>query len=230
MTERVHGYIIDDRLGALMGDNAFVSIAVDAGVDIKATGVLTPLNQFKALYAYNPAQGIEFSEPRRVDINDFSGAARMENLPNVPADLRTIKGVTYASDATYTTAWCAQENLRRLVDTVQQRGVLIAISNAGPLTGTPAVANVNVDDNTRKYGQWSASFTNAQTVTFLVERGYVFDKTRPNEYGQPSATQIGHELIDELLKLTLLSPTGQPVTLSDTNCAVRVDRSVPQIL
>ena len=51
MTERVHGYIIDDRLGALMGDNAFVSIAVDAGVDIKATGVLTPLNQFKALYA-----------------------------------------------------------------------------------------------------------------------------------------------------------------------------------
>lgn len=228
MTERVHGYIIDDRLGALMGDNAFVSIAVDAGVDIKATGVLTPLNQFKALYAYNPAQGIEFSEPRRVDINDFSGAARMENLPNVPADLRTINGVTYDSDETYTTAWCSQENLRRLVDTVQQRGVLIAISKAGPLTGTPADV-VDVDD-IRKYGQWSASFTDAQTVTFLVERGYVFDKTRPNEYGQPSETQIGQELIDELLKLTLLSPTGQPVTLSGRTCAVRVDRSVPQIL
>lgn len=254
MTERVHGYIIDDRLGTLMGDNAFVSIGVNAAdVKVLSTGVLTPLAQFKALYAVKPDRdmgnlvsvpgtetGIALGVPGS-GIGDVIVPGVPVVVPNVPAALRTFgknpDGTPHVitSDADYVAAWAAQENLRRLVDTVQQRAVLIAMSKAG-LSTTATTGNVDTT-NARSYGEWSADLTavgDKYYVTFLVERSTSFDKARPNGYGQPGGVIIGQELVDELSDLSLLSvaagsaDTGS-VSLSN-RVAVRIDRSVPQII
>ena len=228
MTARVHGYNMTNRLGYLIGDNAFVSFATNAAdVEVKATGVITPLQQFKELYAYDPTKDIAVNVTKTVDV-DAAGNPITVTEPNVSADLRTINGVVYASDATYVAAWAAQENMKRLVDVIQQRAIVLGISAAAAVNS--AITGVTTG---RAYGQWSTTMTAAATnnfVTFMVERGYVFDKTRPNSYGQPGGTVIGQELLDELAATSLLNATGTAVPLTATSVGVRIDREIPRII
>ena len=232
MTARVHGYNMTNRLGYLIGDNAFVSFATNAAdVEVKATGVITPLQQFKELYAYDPTKDIAVNVTKTVDVNDFSGDPVTVSESNVPAELRTINGVVYADDASYIKAWAAQENVRRLVDTIQQRAVIMAMSAGAAVdqaTVAPAVAGKP------KFGEWSvaiaASATN-QFITFMVEKATVFNRMRPNSYGQPEAEVIvGKELLDDLISLPLLNATASNVALTGTNYAVRIDNTVPRII
>lgn len=229
MTTRVNGYIMDNRLGFLLGDNAFVSIATNAaGVAVASTGVVAPIAQFKALYGYDPVADIGVNVTKTVDVK-VDGTLVTVSESNVPVELRTIGGVVYANDAAYITAWAQQENLRRLVDTVQQRAVLMAISKAGASNS----ATTGVAAATRAYGQWSASIGATATnsfVTFMVERGYAFDKARANQYGQPDKIEIGQELVDELASLSLLNAAGAAVKLTAATVAVRIDRTVPTII
>lgn len=233
MTARVHGYNMTNRLGYLIGDNAFVSVAIGSatGAEVKATGVMTPLQQFKELYAYDPTKDIGVSVTKTVDVNDFNGTPVTVNEPNVTADLRTINGVVYADDAAYNKAWAAQENVRRLVDTIQQRAVIMAISE-GAAENKATVAPVTAGKPL--FGEWSVAIAaNAanQFITFMVEKAAVFNRMRPNSYGQPEGTAVvvGKELVDDLATLPLMKADLSTVALG-VNYAVRIDNKVPRII
>lgn len=225
MTVRVHGFNHDGRLGYFMGDNALASIAVE-GAELGATGVIMTLADFKKMYAIDPSKGIA----EEVDYKwiDDSNTAQSKKLPNITVEARTILGTVYATDAAYVQAYAKQHNMLRLVDTVQQRSVILGISEGG---ARAAIVSADVTAG-GAHSKWSLALAGSpQSVTLMIERAAVYDRLRPNLYGQPEAAapKIGKELVDDLLGLKLLSTTATDVELTTTNYSVRIDRNIPQI-
>ncbi|AXC39263.1 UNVERIFIED_ORG: hypothetical protein [Escherichia phage CMSTMSU] len=112
-------------------------------------------------------------------------------------------------EADYNAAYAAQTNVKRIVDVVQQRAVIIATSEIAGNDAEPFAVTgfTNAADGILSVG--AVDIASASVVTFLVERANVFDKDIQSFQGVPS-TEIeeGRLLIDDLTAVPLLANDG----------------------
>lgn len=241
MTTRFNGYNHDSRLGYFQGDNALVSVAVQqkdaAGAfEVKVTGVRAPLVEYKRMYSLLHTADVaatiyKHKTTEVLTAVDKSADSDYEDIGINTPELANMYGGGIANDAGYLEAFAAQENLRRLVDIIQQRAVIMGVSAAGATT-------TNTDALTTTAG-WTSAITSTatalvHTVTFMVERATVFDKLRPNMYGQPEGTEpvVGQELVLDLAGLPMLkkdATEGVALGADAANYAVRIDKAIPRI-
>lgn len=240
--QRTHGYNHDSK-SYIMGKSALVSIAIKAGVDIDSNTVVAPLDEFKRIYGIDPAgsqyidatygwykdgstQSFDYiisAAARTFTGVDATGAIGTTATIGNTAIPTAINSGTSAADVAYKKAYFAGENLRKIVDTVQQRAVVLGISPVGAISATAAISTTN---------GWSvniAAGAGVYVVTLLVERAEVFDKAIANQYGQPTTPVVGQALVDDLAALSLYDSTGALVQLTTANTAVMIQKSIPQV-
>jgi hypothetical protein len=243
MVARVNGYNFENKTYAT-GTTGLLSIAVQAGVDFDVNGIVTPLDDFKRLYSIDPA-GSQYIDATYGWYKDNSGTQNFQYV--IPTANRTFSGVTAtgasgttatigasttpvainagtsAADAAYVKAYYAQLNVKRIVDTLQQRGVLLGTSKVQAISATAPISTTN---------GWNvniAAGAGTYVITFIVEKIAAFDVTSANSYGQPGSTTVGLGLVNDLLNLTLLDATGNAVALTAANSAVNILGPVPQV-
>lgn len=241
--QRVNGYNQDKR-SYIMGTSALVSIAIKAGVDVDSNSVVAPIDELKRLYGINPS-GSQYIDASYGWYKDGTGVQSFDYI--IPTSARTFNGVaadgsqgttavigasavptsvnngTASADVAYLKAHYARANYKRIVDTIQQRAVILGGSHASTIPATAPISttagwNVNITAGAGVY-----------VVTFLVERGSVFDKSIANVYGQPTDPVKGQALVEDLLGLSLYTSTGTLVQLTSATSAVLVSSSIPQI-
>lgn len=228
MTIRVNGANGGDRLGYFQGDNAIVHLAVKTAaasvadrIDFAETGVVTKFEDFMVLHEFAATVG------HTVSPGVFT---------NISAEARTINGVTYATEATYRAAYAAQANLRLVVDTVQQRSVIIATR------GEALTIDTANDSWTEGLTSSNLTFTTAtanndavSVVSFLIERATVWDEAFPNQYGQPTTGDEGGILVDALTALSgsFMLPDGglvsEEASAAPFETAAHVSKQLPLI-
>lgn len=218
---RYNGGSLENQLGYFFGDNAFVSVAIDASGTIApffASGVIAPLAEFKRRHGLASGDGIETLPAEKIT---FEGVA---------AD--GTKGTTAAltNDAAYVQAYASQENLKRIVDTVQQRAVVAATSaeEARTLETTDLFHNATSQDADPAVGV-DFSTAGGNVISFLIERANVFNQDGIDVYGQPTGVILeGRNLQLALDGISLLSTTATEVALvaaageSGTNFGVKM--------
>ncbi len=223
MTTRFNGFSTTGRLGYFQGDNALVSILIFATGTaseapavppaIGATGVVAPLAEFKQMYAFDPALEIAANYTQAAQAGTLGDNPAFSS-PNTSAAQRTFaSGTALADDNAYTAAWAQQTNLRRLIDVIQQRGVVIGVSDVGELVTakTQGAGDARWSAATATtIGTGTGENSRGQIITFMVERAAVYDRMRPDTYGQPEGTtvEIGRELRDDLNGLPLFAENG----------------------
>lgn len=177
MLERINGFSEDSVLGYFQGKNALASIAIDTTGDI-ALVVTGAVCSFVGLQHFLNTQ----NNDEIVAFLNAKGVVRVDGSQFVEATVQ----------ADYTEAYAAQTNLKRVVDVVQQRAVIIAtsdIAKAAAVTGFKNVVN-GVDA--------AANIASADVITFLVERADVFDRDATSFQGVPSTTIDAGRLLLEI--------------------------------
>lgn len=217
MIERINGFSESGVLGYFCGKNAFVSVAVGSagGVEVAVTGAVC---SFAGLQHF-----------LNTDVNEeilaFLNEKKVTRVDGTPFVLATL-------EADYTAAFAAQTNVKRIVDIVQQRAVIIATSLVA--NGVDVTGFINAPSGITS----PASVDNASAITFLVERADVFDKDLMTFQGVP-ANQIdeGRLLIDDLTGVPFMDNLGQEVKLQSSataldegNFAIKVIKQIPAIL
>jgi len=216
MLERINGFSEDSVLGYFQGKNALASIAIDTTGDI-ALVVTGAVCSFVGLQHFLNTQ----NNDEIVAFLNAKGVVRVDGSQFIEATVQ----------ADYTEAYAAQTNLKRVVDVVQQRAVIIAtsdIAKAAAVTGFKNVVN-GVDA--------AANIASADVITFLVERADVFDRDATNFQGVPSTTiDAGRLLLDDLAGVPLMDKTGAEVILNGSataaagNFAIKIYKSIPALL
>lgn len=216
MLERINGFSEDSVLGYFQGKNALASIAIDTTGDI-ALVVTGAVCSFVGLQHFLNTQ----NNDEIVAFLNAKGVVRVDGSQFVEATVQ----------ADYTEAYAAQTNLKRVVDVVQQRAVIIAtsdIAKAAAVTGFKNVVN-GVDA--------AANIASADVITFLVERADVFDRDATSFQGVPSTTiDAGRLLLDDLAGVPLMDKTGAEVILEGAstakagNFAIKIYKSIPALL
>lgn len=202
--ERFNGGSLVNQLGYFFGDNAFVTIAVQ-GAEVFDSGVIAPLAEFKRVYGLTTAQDISVLDDSKI------------TFTNVQADGTEGTAAALTNDAAYTRAYAAQENLKRLVDTVQQRAVVIGTSDNSAAT---IVTGDNFFNDTGSV-RTACAITGGVALTFLVERSAVFNKDGTDLYGQPTGTvQVGYSLMEALNGIALLDTSAADLALAPSATAV----------
>lgn len=216
MLERINGFSEDSVLGYFQGKNALASIAIDTTGDI-ALVVTGAVCSFVGLQHFLNTQ----SNDEIVAFLNAKGVTRVDGSQFVEATVQ----------ADYTEAYAAQTNLKRVVDVVQQRAVIIATSDIAKATAVTGFKNVvsGVDS--------VANITSADVITFLVERADVFDRDAISFQGVPSTTiDQGRLLLDDLAGVPLMDKTGAEVILNGAatatagNFAIKIYKSIPALL
>lgn len=216
MLERINGFSEDSVLGYFQGNNALASIAIDTTGDI-ALVVTGAVCSFVGLQHFLNTQ----NNDEIVAFLNAKGVVRVDGSQFVEATVQ----------ADYTEAYAAQTNLKRVVDVVQQRAVIIATSD---IAKSAAVAGFkNVVDGVDAV----ATIASADVITFLVERADVFDRDVTNFQGVPSTTiDGGRLLLDDLAGVPLMDKTGAEVILKGAsaaaagNFAIKIYKSIPALL
>lgn len=232
---RVHGAVGENRLGYFQGENALVTIAIktpaasaDSAIALGETGVLQTLNEFKILFGHSVTDGIADSDTYHGDTNgDGSITSADDSVVNVGVEQRTIMGVQYDTDAEYVEAYATQQNLRRVVDSLQQRAVIIGVSPAVTETATASLDLQGYDK------AMSVAVGDVITyITFLIERGTSLDKNAINMYGQLLNQDPipGGELVDALATVLFLKPDATEEVAIPGRIAVKVAREIPSVL
>ena len=241
--QRVNGYNQDKR-SYIMGTSAIVSIAIKAGVELDSNAVVAPIDELKRLYGINPTGG-QYIDASYGWYKDGTGVQSFDYI--IPTSARTFDGVaadgsqgttavigssatptsvnvgTAAADTAYLRAHYARANYKRIVDIVQQKAVVLGSSYVTAIPATSAIST------TAGWNTNIAAGSGVYVVTFLVERGSVFDKSIANAYGQPTTPVVGQALVDDLLNLSLYTSTGSLVQLTSSTSAVLVTSAIPQV-
>lgn len=219
MTIRVHGAVGADRLGYFQGSNALVtvvshSVAANAAnrIDFGETGVVTEIDDFKSLFGILP----------------------VVNISTLDAEVRTFNGVEMADDAAYIAAYAQQKNLQMVVDSIQQRSVIIATSasvasvadDADDLTA--AVLTNFIGDYTGGAAIVVAAGDIVTGITFLVERVDTLSQHEINRFGQLTGTIDADHFLDEMLNdIAFLKADGTAFTAADSSLRFNISRSLP---
>ena len=216
MLERINGFSEDSVLGYFQGKNALASIAIDTTGDI-ALVVTGAVCSFVGLQHFLNTQ----NNDEIVAFLNAKGVVRVDGSQFVEATVQ----------ADYTEAYAAQTNLKRVVDVVQQRAVIIATSDIAKAASVAGFKNVvnGVDA--------AATIASADVITFLVERADVFDRDATSFQGVPSTTiDAGRLLLDDLAGVPLMDKTGAEVILEGAssakagNFAIKIYKSIPALL
>lgn len=216
MLERINGFSESGVLGYFMGKNSLVSIAISGADDVvvKVTGAVCSFVELERFLNTTDVDAIvAFLNDKKV--------IRVDGSEFVTATLK----------ADYTAAFAAQTNIKRLVDVVQQRAVILATSDIAQAVdvsgfkGAPAGVSA------------AASIDDANVITFLVERANVFDLDIKTFQGVPTREVDGGRcLIDDLSGIPLVKADGSEQKLLSTatatdagNYAVKIYYSIPAL-
>ncbi|AQW88793.1 putative structural protein [Erwinia phage pEa_SNUABM_50] len=216
MLERINGFSESGVLGYFYGKNALVSIAIGGADDVvvKVTGAVASFTELQRFLNTTDADVI-------IDFLNDKGVVRVDGTEFVSASL----------SADYTAAYAAQTNVKRVIDIVQQRAVILSTSD------TAAAVAVSGFKNAPSGVTGAASVADANVVTFLVERANVFDKDLTTFQGVPAGTiDEGRLLIDDLTGVPMLTSTGAEVILASSataatagNFAIKVYKTIPAL-
>lgn len=216
MLERINGFSEDSILGYFQGKNALASIAIDTTGDI-ALVVTGAVCSYVGLQHFLNTQ----NKDEIVAFLNAKGVVRVDGSQFVEATV----------DVDYTQAYAAQTNLKRVIDVVQQRAVIIAtsdIAKSAAVSGFKHIVNGT---------EAAATIASADVITFLVERADVFDRDAISFQGVPSTTiDQGRLLLDDLAGIPLMDKTGAEVILNGAatatkgNFAIKIYKSIPALL
>lgn len=217
MLERINGFSESGVLGYFYGKNALVSIAVaNAGnVVIAVTGA--PCSYAGIQHFLNTSD--------KDTITDFlneKGITRVDGTQFVEATV----------DTDYTAAFAAQTNMKRIIDIVQQRAVILSTSLIAQ------DVSVTGWKNAPNGVSGAAAVTDASALTFLIERADVFDRDATTFQGVPLPTiDEGRLLIDDLTGVPFMAADGTEVKLLSSataaaagNFAIKIHKQIPAIL
>jgi hypothetical protein len=243
-SSRVHGFNLQNKTYAT-GSTGTISVAIQApSVELGVTGVATHIETFKRQFGIDPSSTTYL---------DATYAVYKDNVQTgyayyVPTANRTFTGVAAdgssgttatigasaapsaagsgasSADAAYVRAYYAQANIRRLIDVIQNRSVILGTSPVASISATQALATT---------GGWNVNISAAAgtyVVTFLIEKINSVDTTSVNTYGQPGSVTSGAGLVQDLLNLSLYNTTGTLVPLTASTSAVKVTNVLPQVL
>ena len=188
MLERINGFSESGVLGYFMGKNSLVSIAIAGAGDVlvKVTGAVCSFVELERFLNTTD------KDPIVAFLNDKK-VVRVDGSQFVAATLKED----------YTAAFAAQTNVKRLIDVVQQRAVILSTSlteqgvAVSGFKGAPAGVSgaVTVDD--------------ANVITFLIERANVFDLDVKTFQGVPTREVDGGRcLIDDLSGVPMVKKDG----------------------
>lgn len=216
MLERINGFSESGVLGYFYGKNALVSIAVGgaSNVVVKVTGAVASFAELQRFLNTEDADAI-------VEFLNDKGVVRVDGTDFVAVSL----------EADYTAAYAAQTNVKRVIDIVQQRAVVLSTSLTAQGVAVSGFRNAPAGVT------GAASVSSANVITFLVERANVFDKDLVTFQGVP-ANQIdeGRLLIDDLTGVPMLAANGSEVILASSatagaagNFAIKVYKAIPAL-
>lgn len=209
MLERINGYADTGRLGYFYGDNAIVSIAISGtdGIKLKSTGATCSFAELK----------------RSLNTDDMEFILSHVNTKGI---IR-VDGTEFVLDTLaedFDAAFAAQTNYKRIVDIVQQRAVVLGISDVE--SGVTAVkfsthgGGVTAEDDV----------ADAEVVSFLVERRNVFDKNLTTFQGVPDGKiEVGRNLIDDLIYVPMITKLTDPEVKLLDNFGIKVYDKVPAL-
>lgn len=216
MLERINGFSESGVLGYFYGKNALVSIAVGGADDVlvKVTGAVASFAELQRFLNTEDADAI-------VEFLNDKGVVRVDDTAFVTSTL----------EVDYTAAYASQVNVKRVIDIVQQRAVVLSTS------ATAAGVAVSGFKNAPLGVSGSASVADANVITFLVERANVFDKDLTTFQGVPAGSiDEGRLLIDDLTGVPMLAADGTEVILASSataaaagNFAIKVYKEIPAL-
>lgn len=216
MLERINGFSESGILGYFMGKNSLVSVAISGADDlvVKVTGAVCSFVELQ-----------RFLNTKDTDtIVDFLNDKKVTRVDGTEFVIATVQ-------ADYTAAFAAQTNVKRVIDVVQQRAVIIATSLTAQgvavagFKGAPSGVSATV------------AVADANLITFLIERANVFDLDVKSMQGVPSTTvDQGRCLIDDLAGVPLLKADGTEIHLLSTataadagNYGIKVYYAIPAL-
>lgn len=216
MLERINGFSQSGILGYFYGKNALVSVAIGgaSNVVVSATGAVASFAELQRFLNTDDVDVIvEF-------VND-KGITRVDGSAFVSSTL----------SADYTAAYAAQMNVKRIIDVIQQRAVVLSTSTTA--TGVAVSGFKNAPAGVSA----TVAVASANVITFLVERANVFDKDLTTFQGVPAnSIDEGRNLIDDLTGVPMLTSTGTQVTLASSatatdagNFAIKVYKVIPAL-
>lgn len=216
MLERINGFSESGVLGYFYGKNALVSIAIGgaSNVVVKVTGAVASFAELQRFLNTEDADAI-------VEFLNDKGVVRVDGTEFVVASL----------EADYTAAYAAQTNVKRVIDIVQQRAVVLSTSLTAQGVAVAGFKNAPAGVSA------AASVASANVITFLVERANVFDKDLTTFQGVPAGSiDEGRLLIDDLTGVPMLTSTGTEVILASSataaaagNFAIKVYKAIPAL-
>lgn len=210
MLERINGFTKTGVTGYFYGKNTLVSVAIDDVVAVKATGAVSSLAGVQRfLNSTEAATVVKY-------LND-KGIVRVDGSAFVVG--------TLAAD--YQASYSAQTNLKRVIDIIQQRAVILATSDVATAVNVTAFSTVTAG------AVASAAITGASVITFLVERADVFNKDAKSLQGVPTGTvEVARNLIEDLSGVSMIDATGAVVLLASgasANYAVKLYANIPAL-
>lgn len=216
MLERINGFSESGVLGYFYGKNAHVSVAIGGASDVvvKVTGAVASFVELQRFLNTDDADVI-------VQYLNDKGVVRVDGTAFVSVSLQ----------ADYTAAYAAQTNVKRVIDIIQQRAVVLSTSL------TAQGVSVSGFKNAPSGVTGAASVADANVITFLVERANVFDKDLTTFQGVPTTTiDEGRLLIDDLSGVPMLAANGTEVILASSatanaagNFAIKVYKAIPAL-
>lgn len=217
MLERINGFSESGVLGYFYGKNALVSVAVSSASDVAIAVTGAPCSYVGIQHFLNTVETDEITN----FLND-KGITRVDGTEFEEATV----------EADYTASFAAQTNMKRIVDIIQQRAVILSTSLIAE--GVDVAGWKNAPNGVSA----AASVTDASALTFLVERADVFDLDVTTFQGVPTTTiDEGRLLIDDLTGVPFLTSTGTEVRLESSatpaaagNFAIKVYKQIPAIL
>lgn len=217
MLERINGFSESGVLGYFYGKNALVSIAVANAGDVVIAVTGAPCSYAGVQHFLNTTDKDVITD----FLND-KGVIRVDGSQFVEATV----------EADYTAAFAAQTNMKRIIDIVQQRAVILSTSLIAQ--GVDVAGWKNAPNGV----SGAASVTGASALTFLIERADVFDRDVTTFQGVPTVSiDQGRLLIDDLTGVPFMTATGGEVKLLSSatpadagNFAIQIYKQIPAIL
>lgn len=217
MLERINGFSESGVLGYFYGKNALVSIAVSSASDVVIAVTGAPCSYVGVQHFLNTTETDEIT-----DFLNAKGVTRVDGTEFVQATV----------EVDYTAAFAAQTNMKRVIDIIQQRAVILSTSLIAQ--GVDVVGWKNAPNGI----SGAASVDDASALTFLIERADVFDRDATTFQGVPTTTiDQGRLLIDDLTGVPFMTATGTEVRLESSataaapgNFAIKIYKQIPAVL
>lgn len=216
MLERINGFSESGVLGYFYGKNALVSVAISgaSNVVVKVTGAVCSFVELQRfLNTEDAATIVAFLNDKHV--------VRVDGTAFVAASLQ----------ADYTAAYAAQTNVKRVIDIIQQRAVILSTSLTAQDVAVTGFKNAPAGVS------GAAAVADANVISFLVERANVFDKDLTSFQGVPDGSiDEGRLLIDDLTSVPMLAADASEVILKSSataadagNFAIKVYKAIPAL-